>query len=41
LKRGGDETTDGRDKEVACEAFKRFWPPLIKMDEVVKTKAEK
>ena len=28
-------------KELPGEGFKRRWPPLIKMDAVVKTKVEK
>jgi 4-hydroxy-3-polyprenylbenzoate decarboxylase len=27
-------------KKLACEGFKRPWPPLIKMDEAVKAKME-
>ena len=28
-------------KKLPSEGFKRPWPPLIKMDEAVKTKVEK
>jgi 4-hydroxy-3-polyprenylbenzoate decarboxylase len=28
-------------KKISGEGFKRAWPPLIKMDEVVKAKVEK
>ncbi len=28
-------------KKIPGEGFKRPWPPLIKMDEAVKTKVEK